>query len=136
MPYMLEGQRSSGAKVVNAPMQRTVPGENAAQEPGAVTDKGFAYTGTGYMPVPSWDVKQRIEDSPLEWIWALRNFLGPVMSQAAERRGAPPFSPGPGKIWWSMVWSIRAGPRHRIGSGACPAESEVSAWLSERRLVI
>lgn len=46
------------------------------QEPGAITDVGFARTHTGLAPVPSQDVKQRIEDQPIqELAWAARNQL-------------------------------------------------------------
>ena len=48
---------------------------NPSQEPGLVTDKGFANTPSGLHPVPSDDVKQKIEDNEIaELTWALRNY--------------------------------------------------------------
>lgn len=45
-------------------------------EPGEVTDTGYARTSTGYAPVPSKDVKERIEDNLVsELMWEARNRL-------------------------------------------------------------
>lgn len=53
--------------VVGAPGQKQ-------SEPGEVTDVGYARTGTGYAPVPSKDVKERIEDNLVsELMWEARN---------------------------------------------------------------
>lgn len=49
-----------------------------SQEAGQVTDLGFAQTKTGLVPVPSKDVKERIEDNIIqEFMWALRNNIMP-----------------------------------------------------------
>lgn len=74
---LIEGQ--GDAAVVDRPMSRTSTVEGSrSQEPGAISDTGFAYTGTGWAPVPSSDVKNRIEDQAIpEIMWALRNLLLP-----------------------------------------------------------
>lgn len=56
------------------------------QEPSAVVDLGFAWTGTGYAPVPSKDVKDRSEDMLIpELMWSWRNNVLPNFGQ-----GKPP----------------------------------------------
>lgn len=65
--------------VEEMPLQR-IAGEPGMgwQEPGAVSDVGFARTPTGLAPVPSQDVKNRIEDQIIpEVMWSLRNNLMP-----------------------------------------------------------
>jgi len=72
------GQGDSGLQNIN-PSQRTTsqPGR-PAQEAGWVPDVGYARTDTGFAPVPSKDVKERIEDQMIpEAMWALRNQLMP-----------------------------------------------------------
>lgn len=60
--------------------------ENVTQEPMAINDVGFVRTPTGYAPVPSGDVKQRIEDQFVpEAMWALRNHFIPSVGG-----GSPP----------------------------------------------
>lgn len=66
---------------------------NPSQEVFAVPDVGFARTpGGGYMPVPSDEVKQRIEDNEIhEWMHYFRNNLFPTFK--------PPFAAPEGKAW-------------------------------------
>lgn len=46
---------------------------------GAISDLGWARTATGWVPVPSSDVKERIEDNLfMEGSWFVRNYLGPM----------------------------------------------------------
>lgn len=94
--------------VNESPLSRvhSAPGR-PAQEVGAVPDVGFARTATGYAPVPSQDVKNRIEDMVIpEILWADRNLLRPNLGQA-ER---PSDSLLPSKyhtwIWnkWKQEW--------------------------------
>lgn len=60
-----------------AEMTMTAPGK-PNQEAGQVADVGWARTSTGVYPVPSKDVKERIEDNFIqETGWALRNNLMP-----------------------------------------------------------
>lgn len=74
----IPGQGNSGLVREN-PLSKTVssPGR-ASQEPGWVPDTGFARTATGLAPVPSKDVKEKIEDQMVpEAMWAMRNYLMP-----------------------------------------------------------
>ncbi len=83
-----------GTRVVDQPQLRTTPHPDAMHsEPGAMVDVGWAKTASGgYAPVPSEDVKQRIEDQLIpELAWALRNY-GP-------QKQPPPFKPPPGMKW-------------------------------------
>ncbi len=67
------------ARISDSRMDRTVPhAAVTSQEPGAVTDRGHVWTGSGYAPVPSLDAKERIEDQILpEMAWAWRNMVKP-----------------------------------------------------------
>ena len=80
--------------------QKIIPGQQDAPhlDPGVVTDLGAARTRTGWAPVPSEQVKERIEDvAPATLSWGWRNYVLPnfgVMS--------PPFKAPRGKEWhWS-----------------------------------
>lgn len=67
--------------IVDEPLKRTgVDPTRGYTESGAIADKGYTNTAPGhYFPVPSKDVKDRIEDiTPAEWAWALRNMVGPM----------------------------------------------------------
>lgn len=67
------------AHVQQKPMEVTVPNpRNTSQEPHAVSDLGFTWTGTGYAPVPSKDAKDRLEDMGIpQMSWAWRNSILP-----------------------------------------------------------
>lgn len=88
--YHIPGQPPSGTSVpgtvVNLPHKR-VGSPDGAIEPGDIPDLGFARTPTGtYAPVPSKDVKQRIEDMIVpELMWSWRNYVKPTLGI-----GAPP----------------------------------------------
>lgn len=74
----IPGQGNTPLVKVN-PSERTAsqPGR-VAQEAGFVPDVGYARTDTGFTPVPSQDVKNRIEDQFVpEMMWAARNYLAP-----------------------------------------------------------
>lgn len=91
-PGIIRGQ--GDAQIVEVPMQR-VAGDPAApwREPGAIVDSGFSRSSTGYAPVPSKDVKDRIEDMGiLQWPHALRNNLMPIFDRTSETMQAPPSS--------------------------------------------
>lgn len=61
-------------------------GPNLSQEPDGVSDVGYARTATGFAPVPSSDVKNRIEDQFIpELTWAWRNQVLPNVGM-----GEPP----------------------------------------------
>lgn len=69
----------SGGMTKDVALQRVVsaPGR-PHMEPGSVTDVGYSRTPTGLFPVPSKDVKERIEDAMIpETIWAARNYVFP-----------------------------------------------------------
>ena len=94
-PMMIPGQGDSGVE----PMPQRVVGASAARpfsEPGSVSDLGYARTATGWAPVPSSDIKQRIEDMWLMEIpWMLRNNVLPTMGGNMN----PPFAAPAGKVW-------------------------------------
>lgn len=94
----------------NAPLVKVLPKERTvsapgrpAQEAGWVPDVGYARTDTGLTPVPSKDVKEKIEDQFIpEMMWAARNYLAPNFG-AGEK---PPQSMLPkGYDYWE--WSYR-----------------------------
>lgn len=69
----------------DVPLKRT--GDGGPQESyGAISDIGWARSETGYYPVPSLDVKERIEDGPMEWHWLLRNQVLPHLGLAPYPR--------------------------------------------------
>lgn len=82
--YLIPGQSGSGLvpSIKEQPLERVTPHPSSpSQEPGALTDTGYARTQTGLAPVPSKDVKERIEDNLIqETMWALRNNLMPSVS--------------------------------------------------------
>lgn len=76
MPNVLPSNQQT--KVV--PLQRTSSPspDKQFQEAGNIASTGFAVTPKGLTPVPSNDVKQRIEDQIIpEMIWAAQNYVQP-----------------------------------------------------------
>lgn len=73
----IPGQGNSGIKTV--PLERTASHAGAPHmEAGAINDLGYAKTATGMVPIPSKDVKERIEDNmPQEWSHYIRNNVSP-----------------------------------------------------------
>jgi len=66
-----------------------------ARSPGMVTDYAFGPTASGgYSMIPSYDIKQRIEDSPMEWQWFLRNGIVPNVSVFRDLERQHPSRPG------------------------------------------
>lgn len=61
------------------PQEVTPPNPKANyMEPSPIVDMGLAWTGTGYAPVPSKDMKDRSEDMMVpEAMWAVRNLFLP-----------------------------------------------------------
>lgn len=74
----LDGQ----GDVYRTPQRKVAPhATKPYSEPGTITDVGWADTPTGLAPVPSSDVKERIEDQIIqEVMWSVRNQLQPTMS--------------------------------------------------------
>lgn len=71
---------ASPAGSVNRVPSRVVVGSSGAPErqPGSITEYQFSELGGGrYGVVPSEQMKERIEDSPMEWQWWFRNNLFP-----------------------------------------------------------
>jgi len=98
----ISGQGDSGNKITEKAMERTKSlAGNPQSEPGAIPDVGWAKTATGVVPVPSSDVKNRIEDvMPHEWSHYIRNNLAPNRGGGTK----PPKSALPkGAIEWK--WS-------------------------------
>lgn len=93
-----QGQTASGPLVENKPLERTPSAPGIPhQEPGAVTDVGFARTPSGgYMPVPSKDVKERIEDNLVQEVaHMIRNNIMPMIGVKSPPPVAlPKDSPG------------------------------------------
>lgn len=122
-PYLMTGQTNSGLKINEKPLSRVTaqPGMPWS-EPGAVPGAGWERTATGLAPVPSKDVKERIEDSPMEWMWFLRNNLIPSTSREGAALRAPPRSalPRGATDWWfnPLVQEYQpVYPRYREGDG-------------------
>ena len=84
----MPGQGDSRINMKPGSVVMSKPG-HPNQQAGNVTDVGFARTETGLVPVPSVDVKERIEDQIVpETMWALRNYIMPNIN----RSNAPPKS--------------------------------------------
>lgn len=101
----MPGQGDSGVKV--NPSERTQhQAGRPAQDKGWITDRAFARTDTGFAPVPSKDVTDRIEDKLIpEAMWAIRNNLLPTiewLSSGKSKSGAPASSqlPDPNRQEW------------------------------------
>lgn len=95
-PYLIPGQTQSGLTTAE-PLKVTPAPRNAPHaEGGAIVDVGYARTPTGWSPVPSKDVKERIEDSfPQEIVHFIRNNILPAFTG----NNPPPFDPPAGKVW-------------------------------------
>lgn len=100
----IEGQGHGSGRVKTNAMERTasLPG-SPESEPGAINSVGWMKTKTGLVPVPSSDVKQRIEDNmPHEWSHYFRNNIAPNWGGGSK----PPKSalPKGAKDWeWSFT---------------------------------
>jgi len=93
----VSGQGNSGPNISEKPLERTksLPGAPHS-EPGAIPDVGWVISSDGALvPVPSKDVKERIEDvMPHEWSHYFRNSVmpnfggGPKPPKSALPKGA------------------------------------------------
>lgn len=112
---IIDGQGNALIKKNPLPMVRTRPGSEF-KEPGAVPDVGWAKTPTGFVPIPSLDVKQRIEDNlPHEWSHYFRNNILPALPFGAGRM-SPPFPARPGERWVYEAGEYRLKPVKPRGS--------------------
>lgn len=99
-PWLIDGQGDSrtvtvGPLIENNPMPRiSSDPERPWAEPGAINELGYARTSSGgWAPVPSADVKQRIEDNIFaETAWFIRNNVLPSLglNQSPPPVEAPP----------------------------------------------
>lgn len=95
--WLIPGQAETLVAPKDSPLERVVSAPGAPhQEHAAIGDVGFARTKTGYAPVPSKDVKERIEDNLIqEVMWAVRNNIMPSLGFYDP----PKFKPDEGKKW-------------------------------------
>lgn len=94
---MIPGQKNT-AGINPEPMKTTPAGSAASGEAGSVTDIGWARTSTGWAPIPSKDVKERIEDNIIqEGMHAFRNNILPSFGMNMVN---PPFKAPAGQSWW------------------------------------
>lgn len=122
--FMPGGSQSvRGARISEKPMERTTsyPGK-PHMEPGAINSLGYSATETGLMPIPSKDIKERIEDSPYEWSHFYRYGITPSFT---GQSGKPPMKeitknfPGAIDAVWNPIlleWS----PIYKRNKGAFP----------------
>lgn len=117
--YLIDGQGNSPL-VESSELRRTISAPGAgSQEPGAIPDVGYARTPTGFAPVMSKDVKDRLEE---DWIgsllWNIRNRLAPTVG---NNRNPPGADLGADEYWSysPMAQEYRMSKRHRgrIGRG-------------------
>lgn len=96
--YLLPGQGNTPG-FVDKPADRVPSAPGApSQEHGAIPDVGFARTTTGWAPVPSKDVKERIEDNWIqERLYDMRNNIMPSFGGNVS---PPKMDPGKGNVWW------------------------------------
>ena len=87
LPTTLLGAGQGDAYVVERPLERTHSAHGKPwQEAGHVADVGFVKTPSGYAPVPSKDVKEKIEDQIIpELSWAIRNQLMPNITSNPKK---------------------------------------------------
>lgn len=94
---LIPGQGNT-AGINPEPMKVAPAGSAPSGEAGAITDIGWARTSTGWAPVPSKDVKERIEDNIIqEGLHAFRNNLLPSLGKNMVN---PPFHAPDGQEWW------------------------------------
>lgn len=94
---LIPGQKNS-AGINPEPMKVAPAGSAPSGEAGSITDMGWARTSTGWAPIPSKDVKERIEDNlPQELMHSYRNNILPSFGQNMV---APPFAAPRGQVWW------------------------------------
>lgn len=96
----MPGQGDSGL-INEKPMSRT-KSVRGFDEPGAIPDVGYVRTKTGLVPVPSSDVKERIEDNVFHE--ASHYFRNNVLPNFGYGEAPPKAAAGKGRTW---EWSYR-----------------------------
>lgn len=95
--YLIDGQGDTTIPNIKInPMERSATDpRNIHAEPGAIADVGWSRTATGWAPIPSKDVKNRIEDMIIpEIAWGVRNMGNPSVGNLQ-----PPFPAPEGHKW-------------------------------------
>jgi len=99
--WMIPGQGETSitglpGTILDKGMTRTGANPGAPHmESGAIPDVGYANTNLGMAPVPSKDVKDRIEDiMPAEWMWFMRNQVAPTLGINQSPPHNAPLPPG------------------------------------------
>lgn len=116
--YLIDGQGNSPL-VESSELKRTFSAPGAgSQEPGAIPDLGYARTATGFAPVMSKDVKDRLEEDRIgSLLWSIRNRLGPTFGD----HNAPAMDPGADHYWayntLRQEYQLNKKHRGRIGRG-------------------
>lgn len=110
---------AAGRRVMEKPLERTMSLRGSPHaEPGAVSDVGWAKTSTGLQPIPSGDIKQRIEDSmPHEWSHYIRNNIAPIFGGTGSKPPKSALPKGYSDWEWSlssMEWQPVRGPARSI----------------------
>lgn len=113
----IPGQGNSGVVRIKPSERSTTADGRPAQQAGWVPDVGYARTDSGLTPVPSTDVKERIEDQMIpELMWAARNLLAPNLGTARTPpksmlpKGAESWSWSPYKQEWQPKYPSRSVP--------------------------
>lgn len=127
--FMPGGGQTIRGGISEKNMERTTsyPGK-PHMEPGAVVGSGFETTPSGLAPVPSGDIKQRIEDSPYE----LRHFYRyGVLPNFGDRTTKPPRFPEMTKKDLVWAWSRSAQEWQQVPMIEA-AEKEEYGWLDRK----
>lgn len=127
--YLLPGQTQSGL-VRDVPQERVNAINNGTAEPGPVADVSFLKTQSGYIPSPSTDAKQRIEDNVFhEFQHWMRNNIVPQFSRGAFN---PPYPAPKGAEWAYDLYNgyyLKAVDRYRREKAAVRAIAPAMFWL-------
>lgn len=94
-----QGQTAGGPLIQDQPLKRTIwdTAGPPSNEPGSIRDVGYSNTvGQGYYPVPSQDIKERIEDN----FWhETAHFIRNNVMPAFQMRMNPPYPAPKGSAW-------------------------------------
>lgn len=111
-------------------------------EAGSVTSTGFARGPKGTLtPVPSKDVKERIEDQFIpEMVWSAQNYLGPTFGSTANKpprkewvKGAKDYQWDARKMTWEPVFKGKARtPWQRLKRWAKPYMDKFDKYSREK----
>lgn len=95
---VLENSQGDFSELINSKKQDRIvsPKGQPWREPGAIADIGWTRTPDGgWAIVPGQDAKDRIEDTPAEWGWMVRNMILPAFG----KNMSPPMAPPKGQEW-------------------------------------